>query len=68
MNARHIGDIAVTPSVFLYKLSSHTHLHHCRSSFQLVAWGGGGVVAHPPDTNPPPQTLTVSGQKSVDGG
>ena len=68
MNARHIGDIAVTPSVFLYKLSSHTHLHHCRSPIQLVAWGGG-VVAHPPDPNPPPpQTLTVSGQKSVDGG
>ena len=53
MNALHIGDIAVTPSVFLYKLSSHTHLHHCRSHIQLVAWGGG-VVAHPPDPNPPP--------------
>ena len=40
-------------------------LHHCRSPFQLVAWG---VVAHPPDSNPPPtpQTLMVSWE-SVDG-
>ena len=47
MNARHIGDIAVTPSVFLYKLSSHTHLHPCRSPIQLVAWGGGGGSPSP---------------------
>ncbi len=40
MNARHISNIAVTPSVFLYKLSSHTHTHHCRSPFQLVAVSG----------------------------
>ncbi len=48
MNARHIGDnftsllyIAVTSSVFLFKLPIRE------------GWRGG-VVAHPPDPNPPP--------------
>ena len=52
MNACHIGDIAVTPSVIMYKLS-----------VTLPACGvGGGLVAHPPDPNPsPPNT---DGQRS----
>jgi hypothetical protein len=38
MNARHIGDIAVTPSVFLYKLSSHTQ----SGSIPLTNGSGSG--------------------------
>jgi hypothetical protein len=71
MNARHIGGdftsllyIAVTSSVFLYKLPireggawplTPTSPHPHPSSL----WRGGGA-AHPPDPNPPPQTLAVS--------
>jgi hypothetical protein len=77
MNARIGGDftsllyIALTSTVFLYKLTIREGLshsppplpHHSPSitvGHPSSLWRGG-VVAHPPDPNPPsPQTLMVS--------
>ncbi len=68
MNARHIGDIAVPPLCFCINCPltpTSITVGHPSSLWR----GGGEMVAHPPDPNPPPpQTLTVSSQKSVDGG
>ncbi len=87
MHARYIGDdftsllyIAVTSSVFLYKLPiteegawplTPTSPHP--DPFPPITVGHpsslwrGGVVAHPPDPNPPPKHWR-SAEKSVDGG
>ncbi len=60
MNAGHYGDIAITSSVFLYKLSIREG-GACPLTPTSITVGhpssllrGGGVVAHPPDPNPPP--------------
>jgi hypothetical protein len=82
MNVRHIGDdftsllyIAVTSSVFLYKLpiieggawpltrtSPHPHPSPSITVGHPSSLWRRGLVAHPPDPNPspPPKTLIVS--------